>query len=229
MDQIKTINGILLVDKQPDWTSSDVVCITRGILKTKVGHSGTLDPMATGLLILLIGSYTKKQSEFLTLPKTYIATAKLGIETDTWDKEGKILQEKTVPPISDDKLNKAIQSLTGTFKHIIPPFSAKKIGGEKMYKLAREGIKVEKKYSKIEVFKWSDVKIKKNILEFKVEVSSGTYVRSLAVMLAEKLGTIAHLTSLRRTKIGDYDVKDAIKVENVKKIKKEELEKLVIT
>lgn len=224
MDQIKTTNGILLVDKQPDWTSSDAVCITRGVLKTKVGHSGTLDPMATGLLILLIGSFTKKQNEFLTLPKTYIATAKLGVETDTWDKEGKILNQGNVPPISDDKLNKAIQSLTGTFKHIIPPFSAKKIGGEKMYKLARDGVKMEKRESEITVFNWNDVKLSKNILEFKVEVSSGTYVRSLAVMLAEKLGTFAHLTSLRRTSIGDYDVKDAINIEDIKQIKKEDLE-----
>lgn len=224
----KDLNGILLVDKQSDWTSSDVVCITRGILKTKVGHSGTLDPMATGLLILLIGSYTKRQKEFLTLPKTYTATAKLGVETDTWDADGKVLSEQPVPEFSEDKLSKAIQNLTGTFEHIIPPFSAKKIQGRAMYKLAREGIKIEKKYSKIEVFKWSDVKVSKNILEFKVEASSGTYVRSLAVMLAEKLGTLAHLTSLRRTKIGDYDVKDAIKVEEVKKIKKEELEKRII-
>ena len=228
MDQIETKNGILLVDKEQGWTSSDVVCISRGILKTKVGHAGTLDPMATGLLILLVGSFTKKQNEFLTLPKTYEAKAKLAIKTDTWDAEGEVLKEDAVPQISEDKLQEVIKSLTGKFNHIIPPFSAKKVGGQKMYKLAREGVKIEKKESEITVFNWSNVKLSKNILKFKVEVSSGTYVRSLAVMLAKKLGTHAHLTSLRRTTIGKYDISDAIKVSDVKKISRKDLEVRVI-
>lgn len=204
-------SGILLIDKPADFSSHDIIAIVRRILRTKtIGHSGTLDPMATGLLILLVGrETTRRQPEFLQLSKTYQAVLSLGTETNTWDRYGEAVNNAPVPPISVEQLSAAVQQLSGTIMQQIPPFSAKKIKGEKMYDLARKGVELTPRFNQITV-SWNEVKlISPTEISFTVTGSCGTYVRALGYMLAQKLGTVGHLASLRRMAIGPYQVDKA--------------------
>lgn len=204
-------SGLLLIDKPADFSSHDIIAIVRRILCTKtIGHSGTLDPMATGLLILLVGrEATRRQPEFLQLSKTYQAVLKLGVETNTWDRYGEVINTAPVPSISAEQLSQAVQQLSGTIMQQIPPFSAKKIKGEKMYDLARKGVELTPRFSQITT-SWKDVKFLSSAeISFTLTGSSGTYVRALGHMLAQKLGTVGHLSSLRRIAIGPYQVSDS--------------------
>lgn len=204
-------SGLLLIDKPADFSSHDIIAIVRRVLRTKkIGHSGTLDPMATGLLILLVGrEATKRQPEFLYLSKTYQAVLKLGQETDTWDKYGEVIQTAPVPEISDEQLQAHLQALSGTIQQQIPPFSAKKIKGEKMYDLARKGVPLAPRFNEVTV-SWTDVQRRgPDEIAFTLTGTSGTYVRALGYMLARALGTVGHLSTLRRVAIGPYDVKNA--------------------
>ena len=218
--------GLLLIDKPQNFTSNDVVAIARRVLKTKrIGHSGTLDPMATGLLILLLQRpATRLQEKFLTLPKTYRAELTLGTQTDSWDAQGEITQVLPVPPLTLEKIRRATDSLTGSVRQQIPPFSAKKINGRKMYDLAREGTPVEDRFNTIEVFEWKDITYDgKNKISFTLHCSCGTYVRALGLMLAKALGTTGHLTALRRLSIGKFQVADALDAEKLKTIPRAEI------
>lgn len=219
-------NGaLLLLDKPCGWTSFDAVAYMRGLLKVKkAGHCGTLDPLASGLLILLLGEGTKLQSKFLHMPKKYEGQILLGVETQSWDMEGPIIKTQEVPPISQDDLQKAILSLSGEITQPVPYYSAKKVNGKAMYKAARAGVFIEKQTT-VTIEKWDKAALKDNIIDFEVSCSSGTYVRSLAYMLGQKLGTAACLKSLRRTQIGAFNVKDALPVERAKLMGKEEAEK----
>lgn len=204
-------SGLLLIDKPQGFTSHDVIAVSRRILNTKkIGHSGTLDPMATGLLILLVGrEATRRQDEFLKTNKTYAASLKLGIETDTWDAQGDIISRQAIPEISPQTLTKAISDLSGCIRQPIPFYSAKRIGGCHMYDLARSGAEMERKYNEVTV-SWEQVRFTaSDEISFILHGSCGTYVRSLGYMLAEKLGTKGHLSSLRRLKIGPYSAEDA--------------------
>ena len=166
--------------------------------------------MATGLLILLIGrEATKQQPIFLGLQKTYQAVLSLGEETDTWDKYGNVLRQEPVPPLDIRRVQAAVQKLSGTIRQQIPPFSAKKIKGEKMYDLARQGITLEPRFNEVTV-SWTNVQlISPTEISFTLTGTSGTYVRSLGYRLARELGTLGHLTYLRRTVIGSYRVEQA--------------------
>ena len=204
-------SGLLLIDKPADFSSHDIIAVCRRVLKTKkIGHSGTLDPMATGLLILLIGrEATKQQTAFLTLSKTYSAVLKLGTETDTWDAHGAIISQTAVPPITQAQAEEAAKTLSGLVHQPIPFFSAKKIGGEHMYELARKGKEIERRYNDVTV-EWRRVQLAKpDEINFTVHCSCGTYVRSLGYLLAQALGTTGHLTALRRLEIGPYSVQNA--------------------
>lgn len=204
-------SGILLLDKPADFSSHDIIAIVRRILNTKtIGHSGTLDPMATGLLILLVGrETTRRQLEFLKLPKTYQAILSLGTETNTWDRYGEITNTAPVPAFSSQQLTNAIQKLSGTILQQVPPFSAKKIKGEKMYDLARKGVELSPRFNEVNV-SWENIALRNpHEISFTLTGSSGTYVRSLGYMLAHALGTVGHLSSLRRIAIGSYHVDDA--------------------
>lgn len=206
------ISGLFLVDKPKDYASHDIIILTRKALHVKkIGHSGTLDPMASGLLLLLVGrDATKQQDYFLKQTKTYEATLQLGVETDTWDAYGEETQTKPVPPFTLQDVLNATQSLTGEVEQPIPFFSAKKIGGERMYDLARNGHELERRYNTIHIVSWSNVQILPgNQISFTLTCSCGTYVRSMGWLLAQKLGTVGHICILRRTRIGDLDVKDA--------------------
>lgn len=220
-------SSILLVDKAQDWTSHDVAAYMRGLLKIKkVGHSGTLDPMATGLLILLLGKATKLQSEYQGMPKTYKAHVFLGVETDTWDAKGQTVQTLPVKPLTVQDVLAALETMTGEITHPVPYYSAKKVGGQAMYKQAREGVNVERE-STVTIYKWENVKLNGNIIEFDVTCSSGTYVRSLAYMLGRKLGTAAHICALRRLSIGGFNVDQATAIDDIKKMSCEDVLKCV--
>ncbi len=199
-------SGLLLINKPADFSSHDIIAITRRVLGTKkIGHSGTLDPMATGLLVLLVGrEATRQQSTFLKLSKTYQAVLKLGVETDTWDKYGTPVRTAPVPSLSRAQIQQAVAQLSGKIAQQIPPFSAKKIKGEKMYDLARKGVELEPRFSEVTV-SWADIRQPApDEIAFTLTGSSGTYVRALGYMLARKLGTVGHLIQLRRTAIGTH-------------------------
>lgn len=213
---LKTFNdplksGFLLIDKPKDFSSHDIIAVCRRELQTKkIGHSGTLDPMATGLLLLLIGRQaTKKQADFLKLSKRYSATLTLGQETDSWDAYGNITAQQPVPPLTQAQVTAAATALTGTIEQPIPFFSAKRIQGKHLYELARQGRPLERTYNQVSV-QWTRAALMApHLIEFTVECSCGTYVRSLGYLLARRLGTVGHLTQLRRERIGSFDVQHA--------------------
>ncbi len=204
-------SGVLLINKPKDFSSHDIIAICRRELKTKkIGHSGTLDPMATGLLILLVGRQaTKQQDRFLKLEKVYSAVLKLGEETDSWDAYGDILRTVSVPPLTQENITKAAQKLSGRILQPIPFFSAKRVNGSRMYELARKGAQMERKYNEVTV-EWLNIRLTAPAqIEFTVRCSCGTYVRALGYMLAKELGTAGHLTALKREQIGAYHVNNA--------------------
>lgn len=218
--------GLLLIDKPQGFTSNDVVAIARRALHTKcIGHSGTLDPMATGLLILLVErSATKLQEQFLKLPKTYQAELTLGQETDSWDADGEVIKSSPVPTLDLTQILASTQKLTGSVRQQIPPVSAKKINGRKMYDLARAGKPVEDRFNTVQIFGWDNVSFDGvNKISFTLRCSCGTYVRSMGLMLARALGTTGHLTALRRLQIGPFEVKEALDGLKLKTAQAEEI------
>jgi tRNA pseudouridine55 synthase len=206
--------GFILINKPAGITSHDVVDKLREITKIKkIGHAGTLDPFATGLLILGIGrEFTKKLSIFQKKDKEYIATLRLGAESDTFDKEGKIVEKKIEKIPERKEIEEVLKSFLGEIEQIPPPFSAKKIKGKKLYELARKGIKIEAKPQKVEIYEISILEYKFPHLKVKVNCSSGTYIRSLANEIGKKLRCGAYVEELIRTKIGEFSVDSAIKL-----------------
>ncbi len=204
--------GFILINKPSGITSHDVVDELRKITKIKkIGHAGTLDPFATGLLILGIGrEFTKKLSIFQKKDKEYVATLRLGAESDTFDRDGKIV-EKPVEKIPErEEIEKVLKSFLGEIEQIPPVFSAKKVRGRKLYELARKGIKVEPKPQKVKIYEISILEYKFPYLKIKVKCSSGTYIRSLANDIGKKLGCGAYVDELVRTKIGEFSIEKAV-------------------
>lgn len=204
---------ILLIDKPKGITSFDVIRLLRKKLNVrKMGHAGTLDPFATGLLIVAIGDATKKLSQFLKLPKTYEAEIVLSLETDTGDSTGKIVREEDVN-LSHEAVLSAVRSLQGVQKLPVPIFSAIKRGGEALYKKARRGEKVEVPIKDMEIRSISVLNCAyengKTVVTVSLDVSSGTYIRSVAVELGKRLGVPAMTRNLRRISIGDFHVREA--------------------
>ena len=217
------ISALLAVDKTEGWTSHDVINVLRGKLDfKKIGHSGTLDPCATGLLLLLLGNATKKQPDFLHLPKVYRVSLALGTATTTWDKMGEVTDTKHYTMPTPQELKKALEKLTGEVKQKIPFFSAKKVGGKPMYTHAREGLNIEK-HTLTTVYKYENISLRDGFIDFDVYCASGTYARSLGIMLAEILGTCGHLASLRRLSIGNYNLDGAITPEQIKNLPAEDI------
>jgi tRNA pseudouridine55 synthase len=206
--------GFILINKPAGFTSHDVVDRLREITKIKkIGHAGTLDPFATGLLILGIGrEFTKKLSIFQKKDKEYIATLRLGAESDTFDKEGKILEKKVEKIPERKEIEEVLKSFLGEIEQIPPAFSAKKIEGKKLYELARKGIKVQPKPQKVKIYEISILEYRFPYLKIKVKCSSGTYIRSLANDVGKKLGCGAYVEELERTKIGEFSVEKAIEL-----------------
>lgn len=213
MEELQPDDGILLVDKPQNYSSHDVINLLRKALDTrKIGHSGTLDPMATGLLVLLVGRQaTRRQDHFLQLHKTYSATLTLGQGTDTWDAYGDWTDELPVPTFTLADVQRITAGLTGQVRQPIPAFCAKKIRGQKMYDLARKGAELEQRYNTVQVFAWTNVEIvSPTQISFTVECGCGTYIRSLGYMIATALGTTGHISQLRRERIGRLDVMHAL-------------------
>lgn len=214
------MDEIILIDKPAGMTSFGVVARVRRVLseragkKMKVGHTGTLDPFATGLLILLAGKATKRSNEFLKLDKEYIAEICLGETSTTGDPEGEVEKSYSGGPKTEAEVKKVVQSFVGEIWQKVPAFSAVKVNGERAYKLARKGVEMEMPTRKVTIYNIEVLEYKWPVLKIRTEVSSGTYIRTLGEDIGEKLGTGAYLTGLRRTKIADYRVEKAIQLSN---------------
>jgi tRNA pseudouridine55 synthase len=208
------MDGILLVDKPEGWTSHDVVAKVRGIIKAgtgqklKIGHTGTLDPMATGLLVLVLGGYTKRAGEFSKLDKVYEAELNLGEVSTTGDNEGEITKKSAeIPDI--EQIEAAISQFTGRIQQTPHRYSAIKVGGKRAYKAARAGQEVKLEPREVTIYEVTDVEYQYPKLKFTANVSSGTYIRSLAEDIGEALGTGAYLSALRRKQVGAFRLSDA--------------------
>jgi tRNA pseudouridine55 synthase len=214
----KPFEKIILIDKPAGMSSFGVVARVRRKLrdelgkKTKVGHTGTLDPFATGLLIILAGKATKKSDEFLKKDKVYEATVKLGETSTTGDIEGEIEKVSDKVPTLDD-IKKACDKLTGEIMQTVPAYSAVKINGERAYKLARKGKEVEMPTRKVTIYELEILDYTYPNLKIRTHVSSGTYIRTLGEDIGKLLGTGAYLTALRRTKIANFSVEAALKLD----------------
>ena len=226
----KMESGILLLDKPSGWTSHDAVALIRKKLGVRrIGHAGTLDPAATGLLVLLVGTATKKQAEFQKAAKVYGGVIRFGAETDTWDAAGKIISEKPVPPISSQDIDAMLSELTGEITQPVPAYCAVKFHGVPMYALARRGAPLPENVRKVvSIHGWRDIIWQSPELSFRVECSGGTYIRSIAQVLGQKAGCGAHLKTLRRLAAGDFSVDGALSAEAAKEMSKEEIQSRVI-
>jgi tRNA pseudouridine55 synthase len=211
------MQGIALVDKPTDWTSHDVVAKSRGLLGTrKVGHSGTLDPSATGLLILGVGRATRLLGYLSGMDKTYTGDVVLGTATSTLDAAGEVTGTWDMAGVGLDAVRAAAVTLTGRIAQVPPMVSAKKVGGKRLHELARQGTEVERAPVEVTVHRFEvDEPTEPGAFPITVECSSGTYIRSLAADLGTALGGGAHLRHLRRHHIGPFDVADAVALEQL--------------
>jgi len=214
-------SGILNIYKPTGPTSHDIVDKVRRITGIKqVGHAGTLDPFAEGILIVLIGPTTKLQSKFMEMPKTYVATLRFGATSDTYDKAGKIQDtclaarraKYKIQTITKKQIQKILKQFVGEINQIPPAFSAIKIKGKKAYELARKGIKPELKPRKVKIYDIQCRKYRWPYLEIKVKCGKGTYIRSLAHDIGQKLFCGAYLEKLVRTEVGKFNIKNSVKI-----------------
>ncbi len=225
-----SLDGVLLVDKAEGMTSHDVVALVRRQLGIrKVGHCGTLDPIATGLLLITIGRGTKVQDLLMSEDKEYVGTLTLGAATSTQDREGEVIETKPVPQLSDADIRAAFDKFRGDFYQTPPMVSAKKHGGVPLYKLARQGKVVEREPRFVHVYRYTIDHIAVPDIDFSVLCSKGFYVRTYAHEIGEVLGCGGHLKSLRRTKSGRFDVANAITVEQIKELPREEIVKRILS
>lgn len=223
------LDGALLVDKPQGPTSHDVVDrVRRRFGLKKVGHAGTLDPNATGLLVLLLGRGTKLSDKLMSADKVYEGTLKLGETTDTYDADGKVTASAPVPPLSVEQLNAAAEAFVGDLMQTPPMVSAAKVGGVPLYKLARKGLEVERKARLVHIYTFRFTAYQEPVGAFRVSCTKGTYVRSLAHELGQKLGCGAHLATLRRTESGRFSVADAITLAQLLELPPAELRTRVI-
>ena len=216
MSLTATPDGVLLVDKAAGMTSHDVVALVRRQLQIKkVGHCGTLDPIATGLLLLTLGRGTKIQDLLMSEDKEYTGTLTLGATTDTQDRAGKVLEERAVPPLDEQVVRGAFEKFRGDFYQMPPMVSAIKQGGVPLYKLARQGKTVEREPRLVHVYSYAIARIESPEIDFTVACSKGFYVRTYAHDIGEALGCGAHLKDLRRTRSGRFVVDGAVSVDEL--------------
>ena len=207
---------IININKPTGWTSFDVVKKVRGILKEKKGgHAGTLDPFAEGVLVLGTGPDTKKLTNIASAKKTYRANLNLGKATDTLDLDGKISAEAVVPELTKETIASVLASFIGTKEQIPPMYSAKHVNGQRLYKLARKNKTIERDPVMILIDQISLLDYTEPVITFEVTCSKGTYVRVLGADIAEKLGTVGHLTALTRIRVGTYNIADATTIEEL--------------
>lgn len=226
------MDGIIIINKEKNYTSNDVVSIVKKITKSKVGHTGTLDPNATGVLPLLIGNATKISKYLINHDKEYEVVLQLGIRTETADVEGKIIEEKevTAEMLNKDNIEEKLQQFIGKQEQIPPIYSAIKVNGKKLYEYARKGQEVELKPRRIEIYSIQLVGIneKEKQISFKVKCSKGTYIRSLCEDISKKLGTVGYMKELNRLQVGVFFIKDAVTISEMKEeIEADNLENII--
>ncbi|MEI9945400.1 MAG: tRNA pseudouridine(55) synthase TruB [Chitinophagaceae bacterium] len=205
---------VLLINKPLRWTSFDAVRKIRNLIGIKkVGHAGTLDPLATGLLIICTGKFTKKINEYMAREKEYTGTFTLGATTPTYDLEGELQNFKPVEHLTEENIRSATKLFTGEIMQVPPAHSAIKVNGKRVYELARQGIEVKLEPRKLVINEFEITKIEMPVVYFKVVCSTGTYIRSLANDFGQALGCGAHLSSLCRTRIGEFKLEEAMTVE----------------
>lgn len=213
------MDGVLVIDKPSGWTSHDVVAKCRKALNIKrMGHTGTLDPFATGVLVLLVGKATRLARFFGKDEKEYIAKLRFGFETDTGDRTGRPLSEEVKVDICEEKLISILRNFVGETEQIPPMFSAKKVNGKKLYELARKGIEIKREPIKVNISKLELIELKAPFAIIHVVCSAGTYIRVLAEDIGKKLGCGAHLTELRRTRVGRFDLSKALSIDKLEEI-----------
>ena len=203
--------------KPKDFSSFSIVKQVKRITREKVGHSGTLDPFADGVLILGVGKSTKKLSDIIQYNKSYKGIIRLGEKTDTKDLTGTVIATKAVPDIQNINFKELSKSFLGIQMQNTPMYSARKVNGVRLYKLARKNITVKRNPKQIEIKSLCCIVVDSNTLEINVECSSGTYIRVLAEDIAKKIGTLGHLIELTRTTVGSYSLKDSLTVKNFEK------------
>lgn len=221
--------GVLLIDKPQGPTSHDVVDrVRRKLHMKKVGHAGTLDPNATGLLIILVGKATKISQYLMSLDKEYAGTLKLGEETNTYDAEGEVMVSKEVPALSNNDVEAVLAAFKGDQYQLPPMFSAKKVDGKPLYKLARKGKEVEREPRFIRISQLDCVEINLPEVDFYVRCSKGTYIRTLAHDIGEKIGCGAHLLDLRRLGSDRFSIEDAVTLEDFEELSPVEIRRRLI-
>lgn len=222
--------GILLIDKDAGCTSHDVVNKVRRILKIRsVGHAGTLDPLATGLLVILVGRATKVSQYLMSLDKVYDGEMKLGVETNSQDSEGEVVSELPVPEsVNEAYMREQMASFLGDQYQTPPMFSAKKLNGIPLYKLARQGQEVQREPRFINISKFELIEWNKPAAKFRLACSKGTYVRTVCHDLGKKIGCGAHMTQLRRISSDKFNVENAITVEKLSQLSPSAIKKILI-
>ena len=215
---------ILIINKPQGYTSQDVVSKVKKILNIKkAGHTGTLDPLATGVLPIMLGNYTKLSKYLIEHDKIYLAKIKLGEKKDTGDEEGKTIEEKEVLEnnLNKENVEKILKKFSGRQKQIPPIYSAIKVNGKKLYEYAREGKKVEIPEREIEIYsiKLKNINLEETEIEFEVNCSKGTYIRVLCEDIANKLGTVGYMSNLERIKVDVFDIRDSVTLEDLEKNK----------
>jgi len=229
MHQFDSLDGAILIDKPAGPTSHDVVdAVRRNFGLKKVGHCGTLDPAATGLLVLVLGRGTKLSEKLMSDDKVYEGSAKFGETTDSYDADGELVSSLPVPPMTLEELNQAAAAFQGDQMQMPPMVSAVKIKGVPLYKMARKGLEVERKPRLIHVYSFRFTSYAEPLGWFRIACTKGTYVRALVHELGLNTGPGAHLASLRRVLSGKFDVKDAIPFEDALKLSPADLEKRVL-
>ena len=218
------MQGILIINKPQGYTSQDVVSKVKKILNIKkAGHTGTLDPLATGVLPIMLGNYTKLSKYLIEHDKIYLAKIKLGEKKDTGDEEGKTIEEKEVLEnnLNKENVEKILKKFLGRQKQIPPMYSAIKVNGKKLYEYAREGKKVEIPEREIEIYsiKLKNINLEETEIEFEVNCSKGTYIRVLCEDIANKLGTVGYMSNLERIKVDVFDIRDSVTLEDLEKNK----------
>jgi tRNA pseudouridine 55 synthase len=229
MLQRKELDGVLLVDKPGDHTSHDVVARLRRKLNMKrIGHAGTLDPMATGLIIMLVGKATKVSQYLISLDKEYEGTIELGKVTDSQDADGEVLETRPVPELTVEQVKAAMAGFLGDQYQTPPMYSAIKIDGVPLYKSARKGVEVDREPRFIRVMSFELTGFASPRIDFKLRCSKGTYVRTIAHDFGQRLGCGAHLAALRRTATDKFNVSQALTIEQIEAMSLTELEKRLI-
>jgi len=229
LQQVKEIEGVLLVDKPQGLTSHDVVYrLRRKLQMKKIGHAGTLDPMATGLLVMLIGKATRISQYLMSVDKVYEGEATLGVVTDSQDAEGEVMETRPVPALTEAQVREVMKTFLGDQYQTPPMHSAIKIGGVPLYKLARKGEEVEREPRFIRVAAFNLLSFALPKLTFDLHCTKGTYVRTIAHDLGQKLGCGAHLSALRRTGSGSFKIGQCLPLDEIEKLSLPEIEKRLI-